>query len=149
MYYIGTSGWVFADWTDDFYPKNLGRSRWLAYYAQHFNTVEVNATFYRPFKESTYLKWYQQAPDDFKYILKVPKIVRHQKLLEDTDEIINTLEKYALMLQEKLDIKGYNLVQDGKFGPLTETAVMRFQTAKGIAAVGYVGPSTRTALNNS
>lgn len=104
MCYIGTSGWVFSDWAGDFYPKNLERSCWLKYYAQHFNTVEVNATFYRSFKETTYLKWYQQVPDNFKYILKAPKIVTHHKLLADAEGIINTFEKSALSLQEKLGL---------------------------------------------
>ncbi|RMG11380.1 MAG: DUF72 domain-containing protein, partial [Deltaproteobacteria bacterium] len=45
--HVGTSGWSYEDWPGRFYPEGLPRSEWLAYYAQHFDTVELNASFYR------------------------------------------------------------------------------------------------------
>jgi uncharacterized protein YecE (DUF72 family) len=44
---IGTSGWIYAHWRGRFYPAELPTQRWLSFYAEHFNTVEVNNTFYR------------------------------------------------------------------------------------------------------
>ncbi|MBV9149629.1 MAG: DUF72 domain-containing protein, partial [Candidatus Eremiobacteraeota bacterium] len=44
---IGTSGWVYDDWRKRFYPAGLAQRNWLAYYTQHFDTVELNATTYR------------------------------------------------------------------------------------------------------
>jgi hypothetical protein len=56
---IGCSGWNYAHWRNGvFYPPRLAASKWLAYYAQHFDTVEVNATFYRlPRRSSSRLKF--------------------------------------------------------------------------------------------
>ena len=47
MVRIGTSGWVYSSWRRTFYPQGLAQSGWLAHYAKNFDTVEVNATFYR------------------------------------------------------------------------------------------------------
>ena len=49
--YIGTSGFTYSDCRTPFYPKGTPQKQWLAYYAQHYNAVEINATFYRPFSE--------------------------------------------------------------------------------------------------
>ena len=72
-YFIGTSGWHYEHWQNRFYPKTYPKTRWFCYYAEHFHTVEVNATFYRRFKDETYRKWYDAAPDDFRYVLKAPQ----------------------------------------------------------------------------
>ena len=55
--YIGCSGWNYKDWKGEFYPKDLAKKNWLEYYMSIFNTVEVNATFYRLPKDSTLDKW--------------------------------------------------------------------------------------------
>ena len=47
MIRVGTSGWVYGGWRERFYPKGVPQRKWLQYYAQHFNTVELNATTYR------------------------------------------------------------------------------------------------------
>ena len=101
-YFIGTSGWVYKDWKGVFYPDSLSQQKWFGYYAQHFRSVEINATFYRFFKDSTYQKWYKRAPDDFKYVLKVPRLISHYKKLQDADDIIKSFEQSAMLLKEKL-----------------------------------------------
>ena len=45
--YTGCSGYHYSDWKDKFYPEDLNKDQWLAYYADHFDTVEINNTFYR------------------------------------------------------------------------------------------------------
>ena len=51
--YVGTSGYVYRHWRGLFYPEDLPRHKWLQFYAERFNTVEINATFYRIPKSST------------------------------------------------------------------------------------------------
>ncbi len=82
---VGTSGWVYDDWKGRFYPETLPRSRWFAYYAAHFPTVEVNATFYRAFKDQTYVQWRERVPPGFLYVLKAPRRITHDKRLEDVE----------------------------------------------------------------
>jgi uncharacterized protein YecE (DUF72 family) len=54
---IGTSGYTYKDWRGIFYPKGVAQKDWLAFFAQHYNTVEINATFYRPFPSTVYQRW--------------------------------------------------------------------------------------------
>lgn len=91
--YIGTSGWNYDHWDEVFYPSDLPKSKRFEYYAKQFNAVEVNATFYRTFKESTYKKWHDKAPQGFRYILKVPRFVSHRKHLDEIDK--NSIDRFV------------------------------------------------------
>lgn len=88
VYYIGTSGWIYEHWKGRFYPADLAKAHWFSYYRQQFNTVEINATFYHSFKESTYLKWRDQAPAGFHYTVKAPRRISHSKKLVDCGQEI-------------------------------------------------------------
>jgi uncharacterized protein YecE (DUF72 family) len=70
---IGCSGWQYKHWRGDFYPSDLPQSRWLPYYASHFNTVEVNNTFYRLPEASTFAAWRQRAPRGFIFAVKASR----------------------------------------------------------------------------
>ena len=102
IYYVGTSGWTYDDWKGRFYPVGLARKRWLEYYSSQFSTVEVNATYYRAFKDDTYLGWKNKAPKDFRYVLKAPKTITHEKLLIDVEEDISNFVRSALLLEDRL-----------------------------------------------
>lgn len=78
-FFVGTSGWFFDNWRGFFYPENLPKTKWLSFYSNFFNCVEVNSTFYRVFASSTYKKWIKSVPDDFKFIIKAPKEITHIK----------------------------------------------------------------------
>ncbi len=67
MIWIGTSGYNYKDWKERFYPPRLPQKEWLSYYARHFNTLELNATFYRHFAKSVYEKWHHKTPDEFRF----------------------------------------------------------------------------------
>lgn len=82
-FYIGASGWTYDHWKGDFYPGDLTKSRWFEFYAQHFNAVEINATFYRSFKVETYQKWRDKAPPGFRYAVKASRLITHRKMLVD------------------------------------------------------------------
>lgn len=62
---VGTSGWQYADWRERFYPKKLPKREWLSYYSERFDTVEVNATFYRLPSRDVVERWADTVPDRF------------------------------------------------------------------------------------
>jgi uncharacterized protein YecE (DUF72 family) len=105
---IGCSGWSYKEWKGTFYPDKLSSAKYLDYYSQLFNTVEVNNTFYR-FPPSTIVKrWYQYAPKEFKYSLKVNKQITHIKRLKQVDEELKLFYGLSDVLREKT---GYFLFQ--------------------------------------
>lgn len=103
-YYIGTSGWVYPHWKGLFYPSELPQSRWFEYYTTQFSSVEINATFYRTFKEQTYLKWRDKAPEGFRYVLKAPRLITHRKYLEEVEDDIARFWASASLLGERLGL---------------------------------------------
>jgi uncharacterized protein YecE (DUF72 family) len=86
---IGCSGWNYAHWRNGvFYPPRLPPRKWLAFYAEHFDTVEVNATFYRLPRESAVANWVEQSPPGFVFTVKMSRYVTHVKRLRDLAESI-------------------------------------------------------------
>ena len=63
-WWIGCSGFHYKEWKEVFYPKGLAQSKWFDYYAQHFNTLEINNTFYRFPDQKLFDNWYRKAPLD-------------------------------------------------------------------------------------
>ncbi len=83
-YRIGCSGWNYASWRHGvFYPERCPARLWLEYYARHFDTVEVNATFYRLPTAKAVQGWVDQTPDDFVLTIKMSRYVTHVKRLRD------------------------------------------------------------------
>ena len=66
--------------------------------------MEVNATFYRQFKDETYQKWRKRVPDEFKYVLKVPRLITHRKLLKEVDDLIDEFQRSASLLGDNLGL---------------------------------------------
>jgi uncharacterized protein YecE (DUF72 family) len=102
QYYIGTSGWTYNHWKGTFYPAEISRNDWFDYYVTHFSTVEINATFYRRFKDETFIRWKDNSPDDFKFVLKIPRIITHIKKLVDVRWEITDFCRQAMLLENKL-----------------------------------------------
>jgi uncharacterized protein YecE (DUF72 family) len=81
---IGCSGWNYQHWRDGvFYPGRMPPRRWLEYYARHFDTVEVNSTFYRLPRESGVANWVRESPEGFVFAVKMSRYVTHIKRLRD------------------------------------------------------------------
>jgi uncharacterized protein YecE (DUF72 family) len=81
---IGCSGWNYAHWRHGvFYPPRLAARNWLRFYAQHFDTVEINTTFYRLPKAAAVARWVDETPDDFLFAVKVSRYITHVKRLND------------------------------------------------------------------
>lgn len=104
--YIGTSGWVYSDWSFDyaqdklnyFYPPKLPKKKWLEFYAQNFKTVEVNATFYHQMKPATFKNWAKMVPDDFIFAVKASRFLTHIKRLKVAgSSMIQIIEPAAVM----------------------------------------------------
>ena len=79
---IGCSGWNYKAWKDEFYEGKPARL-WLQHYAQHFDTVEVNNTFYRLPLEKSVASWVEQTPPDFLFSVKASRYLTHIKRLTD------------------------------------------------------------------
>ncbi|MBZ9577445.1 DUF72 domain-containing protein [Patescibacteria group bacterium] len=100
--YIGTSGWVYRHWENIFYPESLSSKDKLKYFSQHLKTTEVNYSFYRLPRPSTYQNWYSQTPGDFLFTVKASRFITHIKRLKDVKEPWKIFIKNALNLKEKL-----------------------------------------------
>jgi uncharacterized protein YecE (DUF72 family) len=74
---------VYKDWRGIFYPEGLPQRRWFEHYAEHFDTVEINNTFYRLPPPSTVDAWAAQAPPGFTYAVKVGQFGSHRMKLRD------------------------------------------------------------------
>ncbi|WP_080778986.1 DUF72 domain-containing protein [Chryseobacterium phocaeense] len=87
--YIGCSGFYNNDWKGSLYPENAQSKDFLILYSQTFNTVEINSTFYRKPTAKTLLKWHDETPEYFKFFIKIPKSISHEKRLKDSKEEIS------------------------------------------------------------
>jgi len=114
---VGTSGWSYEHWKERFYPKGLAKTRWFDYYVNLFPTVEINATFYGHFKDETFFNWRDRTPPDFKFVLKAPKLITHQKLLLDAKEDIRQFWQSASLLGEKLALVLLQIAPDMPYDP--------------------------------
>jgi uncharacterized protein YecE (DUF72 family) len=80
---VGCSGWSYADWRGRVYPEGVPQRRWLEHYATLFDTVEINATFYRLPREATVAAWVERTPDDFLFSVKASRYLTHVRRLTD------------------------------------------------------------------
>jgi uncharacterized protein YecE (DUF72 family) len=85
-FFVGTSGWTYDDWWGTFYPEDLKASERLSYYATQFNTVEINATFYRAPTAPMIEAWNRRLGSEFHLVVKGSRVVTHLKKLDDCGE---------------------------------------------------------------
>lgn len=78
---IGTSGWSYDHWEHVLYPQGLAPSRRLASYVERFNTVELNASFYRWPRDASFASWRNRLPPGFRMSVKAPRGLTHAKKL--------------------------------------------------------------------
>lgn len=82
----GTSGYSYKEWKGIFYPEALPAAKMLSFYAAHFGAVEINNTFYRMPEAKTLEKWRAEVPEDFRFVLKAPQRITHQKKLTGVED---------------------------------------------------------------
>ena len=99
MILVGTSGYNYPEWKGSFYPADLAASKMLPYYASKFRTVEINYTFYRMPTSKIVTGWAAQVPADFKFTLKAPKRITHDKRLRAA-EVADTLQTFVSVAGE-------------------------------------------------
>jgi uncharacterized protein YecE (DUF72 family) len=99
--YVGTSGWLYRDWASDFYAGVPSRA-WLKSYAERFDAVEVNGTFYREIRPAILERWRLETPARFRFSLKAHRYLTHVKRLQFEPESLERQKTSASMLGEKL-----------------------------------------------
>lgn len=102
--YIGTSGWNYGHWRGPFYPEDLPQSRWLDFYSRHFDTVEINFSFYRLPERKTFEEWHRRTPDHFSFAAKVSRFYTHMKKLAFPEQNLSRFLENAAGLGEKLSV---------------------------------------------
>src|SRR4051812_6459470 len=100
--HIGTCAWSFDDWHGVFYPPHLPTAERLAYYAQTFNSVEVDSTFYAAPNPVTARHWCEITPRDFVFSCKLPRAITHDRKLRDSRELLLDFLHAIAPLQPKL-----------------------------------------------
>ncbi len=115
--FIGTSGWSYKHWKERFYPAGLPHGKWLEYYTDHFNTVELNASFYRLPKRTTVRNWHKRTPENFKFTVKGSRIITHLKKLKNCEEQLGLFYEVFEPLKDKLALVLYQLPPSLHFAP--------------------------------
>jgi uncharacterized protein YecE (DUF72 family) len=100
--HIGTSGWAYQHWYDVFYPDDLASNKLLEFYSEHFDTVELNTTFYHLPKPSVFAAWYKKTPKNFIFSVKASRFITHVKKIKDCEEPWQRFINSAKELKEKL-----------------------------------------------
>jgi uncharacterized protein YecE (DUF72 family) len=102
-YYLGCSGWSYDGWKGTFYnPSDLDNRYWLLYYSQIFDFVEIDSTFYRMPSAFMVNNWNKRTPDNFKFAVKFPKVITHDKRLKDVDKDIERFYDIMEPLYDKI-----------------------------------------------
>ena len=105
--HVGCSGWVYPHWRERFYPKGIPQRAWLSFYAEHFDTVEINNTFYRLPKPAAVEGWADHSSPEFTFAIKVSRYMTHIKRLTMVE---TGLKRFYEPLEP--------LTRSGKLGPL-------------------------------
>jgi uncharacterized protein YecE (DUF72 family) len=113
---IGCSGWSYEQWRGHLYPQRGSTSRWLELYADAFDTVEINATFYRLPAVKTVEGWARRTPDDFLFAVKASRYLTHVKRLRGIAEGVKRMDACVEPLRRA-----------GKLGPLLWQLPPHFQ----------------------
>jgi uncharacterized protein YecE (DUF72 family) len=108
-YWIGTSGYNYPEWRGSFYPEKFPTNKMLAYYAERFDTVEVNYTFYRMPTEKLLDGWAAGTPDGFTFTLKAPRRITHDAKLRNCEELTESFVRIAGALGGKLAVLLFQL----------------------------------------
>jgi uncharacterized protein YecE (DUF72 family) len=100
---VGTSGWSYAGWRGDFYPKGLVQKRELAYLAERMQSLEINGSFYSLQRPSSYASWRDATPADFVFAVKGGRFITHLKKLREVEApLANFFASGVLALGPKL-----------------------------------------------
>ncbi|OGN96393.1 MAG: hypothetical protein A2Z77_09585 [Chloroflexi bacterium RBG_13_51_36] len=108
-YYVGCSGWHYEHWRGLYYPAGLAKAKWLSFYAQQFNTVELNSSFYRLPSQKAFTTWRESTPGNFLFAVKVSRFITHIKKLRNSGFAVENFLFLATLLGGKLGPLLYQL----------------------------------------
>lgn len=100
--FIGTSGWSYAHWRENFYPADLPSAAMLPFYAEHFRTAEINNTFYQLPTEHAVEAWANTVPEGFVFSVKASRFITHMKKLKDPAATLPPFMERIRLLGPKL-----------------------------------------------
>ena len=100
--YVGTSGFAYKEWKPSFYPQGVPQRAFLEHYATVLSTVEINNTFYRMPSESLLSGWRERTPEAFRFTLKAPRQITHNKRLADAEDAVSRFLTAARTLGDRL-----------------------------------------------
>ena len=113
-YFIGTAGWSIASrYKDDFPQSGVHIER----YSGRLHAVEINSSFYRPHRRETYERWAALVPDDFRFSVKMPRTITHQRRLVDCDGLLDAFLEQVQGLGDKLGVLLVQLPPSLRFVP--------------------------------
>src|SRR5438046_10459007 len=101
-FWIGTSGFQYAEWKGNFYSEDLPAAKMLPFYAERFSTTEINYTFHRIPAPRTIDNWKAQTPDEFRFALKAPQKITHCSKLRDCVDSLEYFCQVVTALGERL-----------------------------------------------
>jgi uncharacterized protein YecE (DUF72 family) len=134
--YIGVGGWVFDEWRDNFYPKDLPQKRELEYASRRLTAIEINGTYYGSQKPETFARWHDETPDGFVFALKGPRFATNRRVLAEAgDSISRFVDSGIARLQGKLGPINWQFMATKKFDAADFEAFLALlpQSADGVA----------------
>lgn len=99
---IGCSGFYYKEWKDFFYPKGLVQKDWFKFYCEHFNTIEINSSFYKMPTVKSLSKWYKESTNEFLFTMKAPRLITHYRQLKNCHA---DLAEFSQIINEGLQEK--------------------------------------------
>jgi uncharacterized protein YecE (DUF72 family) len=115
--HVGTSGYNYPEWKGTFYPAEFPAGKMFAYYAERFQTVEINYTFYRMPTTKLTSGWRDQAPPGFSYTLKAPRRITHEQKLKGSEDTLRFFTEAARVLEAHLGTLLFQLPPTFKADP--------------------------------
>jgi uncharacterized protein YecE (DUF72 family) len=100
--HVGCSGWFYWHWRGLFYPQDGSTRDWFAHYARTFDTVELNAPFYKWPRPSTVRRWMTDAPAAFRYTVKVNQEITHERRMVRTQKLVTSFYEIGITLGSQL-----------------------------------------------
>lgn len=92
---IGCSGYHYPEWKRVFYPDDLPQRRWFEFYSNHFNTLELNVTYYRFPRLDVLKRWKERSPDGFSFAVKAPRHITHFKKFREAQRMLGDFYQLA------------------------------------------------------
>jgi len=132
--HVGCSGWFYWHWKKIFYPENLPTHRWFEHYTKHFNTVELNAPFYRWPKPATVKGWRRNAPENFRYSIKVNRLITHEKQMAGTKKLVREFCSFAEVLGPHMGCFLFQFPSSYKYTPARLKSIVEQVGSPHIAA---------------